>query len=104
MSQLPGGDGDPCFPRKSAELSCTGALPLCTCSVEFKNTLTPQGAIIFQNKAKTGEQNFLTNQKKIHDKCLVFYVGKFKVLNANAFMCAISILADNQNIIYYNRL
>lgn len=29
-----------------------------------------------------------------------FNLGKFKVLDANAFICAISILTDNQNIIY----
>ena len=34
----------------------------------------------------------------------IFYLGKFKVLDANAFICAISILTDNQNIIYNYRL
>ena len=100
MSQLPGGDGDPCFPRKSAELSCTGALPLCTCSTEFKNRLTSKVAIIFQNKPRTGEQDFLSNQKKIHYKCLGFFFYLGKVLDANVFICAISILTDSQNIIY----
>lgn len=100
VSQLPGGDGDPCFPRKSAELSCTGALPLCTCSTEFKNRLTSKVAIIFQNKPRTGEQDFLSNQKKIHYKCLGFFFYLGKVLDANVFICAISILTDSQNIIY----